>query len=162
MKHFFHQNFTNSPVNRSKKQSELNSINNINDLCKYIEKNKLKIYMDKYIGNIKFFVIVDEIENTIESTLKNFSLNRQEIYLTNIHENKDVLLKKISLIKPKKIILMGNKVVQKLLNRTEPISELKDEIFFIDKIPTLCLYSPAFIANFSFNLVEKNFKNFIL
>lgn len=71
------------------------------------------------------------------------SFNKKETELL-----RKFIIKHIGLIKPKKILLLGNTAAHGLLNTTKPLNNLRGTIHSIGSIPVVVSFNPGFIKRF--------------
>ena len=93
--------------------------------------------------------------------LRAINLNRDEVFVTNILKcrppnNRDpkkdeiaacheFLQQQINLIQPKIILAIGRVAAQQLLNTDTPIGKLRGKIHYLEKIPIVVTYHPAYL-----------------
>ncbi len=98
----------------------------------------------------------------LDNMLRAIALNRQQnVYLTNVlkcrppeqhhrlsHEIEQCLpylYQQIALIKPKKIIALGNTAAHALLGGNAPLKTLRGQIQYYQNIPVIVTYHPAYL-----------------
>lgn len=97
----------------------------------------------------------------LNEMLASIGLSRENVFIANIlkcrppnnrdpqpeevSECIDYLLKQISLLKPKLILAVGRISAQNLLNRSEPLSQLRNHLHHYHNIPVIATYHPAFL-----------------
>lgn len=100
--------------------------------------------------------------------LRAIGLQRESVYITNIVKcsppnNKDpkveelkscddYLQRQIALVKPKIILAVGRIAAQALLNTKQPLSELRGQPHYLNGIPVVVVYHPAYLLR---SLLEK-------
>ncbi len=104
----------------------------------------------------------------LNEMLKAINLSREQVYIANILKcrppnNRDpkpeeviacsgFLQRQIDLIKPKIILAVGRIAAQQLLKTNEPIGKLRGKVHFLDAIPVIVIYHPAYLLR---SLLEK-------
>lgn len=97
----------------------------------------------------------------LNEMLKSIGLAREQVFIANILKCRpphnrdpqadevnhciDYLLQQISLIKPTLILAVGRISAQNLLNRTEPLSQLRHHLHHYHDIPVIVTYHPAYL-----------------
>lgn len=96
------------------------------------------------------------LKNMIENVLK---IQKEEVYLTSLVKCKssqginsscvetcsDYLLKQIELIKPKLIVVLGDKTYSYLLNNSNDFSQIRGKELSFNNIKLLATYSATFL-----------------
>jgi len=104
----------------------------------------------------------------LNEMLRAINLSREQVYIANILKcrppnNRDpkpkevsacsgFLQRQIDLIKPKIILAVGRIAAQQLLKTNEPIGKLRGKVHFLDAIPVIVIYHPAYLLR---SLLEK-------
>ena len=97
----------------------------------------------------------------LNEMLKSIDLARENVFIANILKCRppnnrdpqpdevshciDYLLQQISLIKPKLILAVGRISAQNLLNRPEPLGQLRNHLHHYHNIPVIVTYHPAYL-----------------
>ena len=100
--------------------------------------------------------------------LRAIEVARETVYITNIvkcspvndkdpkvnelRSCHDYLQRQIDWVKPKIILAVGRVAAHSLLGTKQPISELRDSVHYVDKIPVIVIYHPAYLLR---SLLEK-------
>ena len=100
--------------------------------------------------------------------LRAMELNRDQVFIANILKcrppnNRDpkpeevaacheFLQQQIQFIQPKMILAVGRIAAQQLLKTDEPIGKLRGKVHYLDKIPVIVIYHPAYLLR---SLLEK-------
>lgn len=110
----------------------------------------------------------------VDKILEFLKLKREEVYITNVFDFRPennrkpteeeiekylpFTLKKISIIKPKKILILGSVASQSILKSKEKISDLRKIIHFYENIPVICTYHPSFLLRkrYSIEYIKKD------
>jgi uracil-DNA glycosylase family 4 len=58
------------------------------------------------------------------------------------------ILKQIEIVRPTKILILGNTSAHGLLNTNKPLNNLRGNIFYINEIPCVVSFNPGFIKRF--------------
>lgn len=104
----------------------------------------------------------------LNEMLRAINLSREQVFIANILKCRppnnrdpkpeevsacsDFLQRQIDLIKPKIILAVGRIAAQQLLKTTEPIGKLRGKVYFLDAIPVIVIYHPAYLLR---SLLEK-------
>lgn len=104
----------------------------------------------------------------LSEMLRAIGLSRDEVFIANILKcrppnNRDpqaeevaacseYLQRQIALIKPKIILAVGRIAAQNLLQNNAPLGKLRGRVHYLDKIPLLVIYHPAYLLR---SLIEK-------
>jgi DNA polymerase len=100
--------------------------------------------------------------------LRAMELNRDQVFIANILKcrppnNRDpkpeevsachgFLQRQIQFIQPKIILAVGRVAAQQLLKTDVPIGKLREKVHYLDKIPVIVIYHPAYLLR---SLLEK-------
>ncbi len=111
---------------------------------------------------------IGEAGQLLTGLLHAMRLTREEVFITNIlkcrppHNRdphvdeikkcRDYLRRQIALIQPKMIIAVGRIAAQTLLDTNEGIGKLRGEVHYIENVPLIAIYHPAYLLR---SLIQK-------
>lgn len=111
---------------------------------------------------------IGESRELLTEMLRAMNLTPEDVFITNIlkcstPENRNphaseikqcrnYLQRQITLIQPKIIIAIGRIAAQTLLEKTEKIDTLRQQIHYVENIPLIAIYHPSYLLG---SLIEK-------